>query len=429
MTSKQMVDVAVVGGGIVGIASALALQAAGRTVVLIDRNEPGSGCSAGNAGVIATSFVMPLSSVSALLAAPFMLARSNSPLSMPLRHTGHYAPWLYRFVKAAAPHNRRHAMSLLKQLNGRALAAWRDLLGPELAARFVREHGMLDIVRSGRPLTKLWAHADILAAESVPIDRLAGEEVSDIEPALAGRASGGVLHRDVAHVTDPTELSRALVARFRAGGGEVRQCEVAAVAPEGHRVVIHSPGGRILAGKALIAAGCWSRQLVEPLGLACPLRAERGYHVMLPGSADLLRRPVSFHAESFLATPMAGGLRLAGTVELAPPSAEPNWRRADILPSLAEPYLPQIDRTNMARWMGSRPSFADSLPAIGIVPTAPNILYAFGHQHLGLTQAAVTAEYVRALIDSIAPANIEHFSLARFGKAPARAFTNQGIAA
>ena len=429
MTSQKIIDVAVVGGGIIGIASALALQATGRSVVLIDRSEPGGGCSAGNAGVIATSFVLPLASVAHILAAPRMLLSATGPLSMPLQHTGHYASWMYRFARAATPKRRLHAIALLKLLNGRALVAWRDLLGPDLAAQFLREKGMLDIIRADRPTKKLWAHAEALASEGIALDRLSPDEVADLEPSLTRRISAGVLHRDVAHVTNPLDLSRALVTRFRTGGGEVLQRDVSTVAPEGDAVAIRCADDRILAGKALIAAGWWSRQLVEPLGLACPLRAERGYHVMLPGNADLLGRPVSFHEESFLATPMWGGLRLAGTVELAPPSAKPDWRRADMLPDLAEAYLPPLDREGSLRWMGSRPSFADSLPAIGIVPAAPNILYAFGHQHLGLTQAAVTAEYIRELIAGSAPANIENFSLARFGRASARAFADQELAA
>lgn len=389
------------------------------SVILIDRDAPGAGCSSGNASVIASSFVLPLSSFSHILGAPKMLMDRMAPLSLPWRHLANYAPWLWRFALNAFPDARRHTIGRLIQLNEASLPAWKRLLPDDMYARIFAERGMLDVVAADRPLDGLIANAQALRAEGVPIEVLNAAQVAELEPLLEGKVAGATLHSAVTQVSDPKLLSDAMMERFAARGGEYLQMEVNDLRSNAEGVEIFGVGQTCRAQRAVISAGWWSPKLVERFNLRAPLRAERGYHVMLPGIAESFSRPVSFHHESFLATPLANGLRLAGTVELAPPHAQPDWRRADNLLKLARKYLPDLNTTGLTRWVGSRPSFADSLPAIGRVRAAPNVFYSFGHQHLGLTQAAISAEYVRDIIRGTMPANIESFSLSRFGGEPA----------
>lgn len=412
-------DVAIVGGGVIGIATALCLQDAGMSVILIDRDAPGAGCSSGNASVIASSFVLPLSSFSHILGAPKMLMDRMAPLSLPWRHLANYAPWLWRFALNAFPDARRHTIDRLIQLNEASLPAWKRLLPDDMYARIFAERGMLDVVAADRTLDGLIANAQALRAEGVPIEVLNAAQVAELEPLLEGKVAGATLHSAVTQVSDPRHLSDAMMERFAARGGEYVQMDVTDLRSNADGVEILGVGQTCRAQRAVISTGWWSPKLVERFNLRAPLRAERGYHIMLPAIAESFSRPVSFHHESFLATPLANGLRLAGTVELAPPHAQPDWRRADNLLKLARKYLPDLNTTGLTRWVGSRPSFADSLPAIGRVRAAPNVFYSFGHQHLGLTQAAISAEYVRDIIRGTMPANIESFSLSRFGGEPA----------
>lgn len=412
-------DVAIVGGGVIGIATALCLQDAGMSVILIDRDAPGAGCSSGNASVIASSFVLPLSSFSHILGAPKMLMDRMAPLSLPWRHLANYAPWLWRFALNAFPDARRHTIDRLIQLNEASLPAWKRLLPDDMYARIFAERGMLDVVAADRTLDGLIANAQALRAEGVPIEVLNAAQVAELEPLLEGKVAGATLHSAVTQVSDPRHLSDAMMERFAARDGEYVQMDVTDLRSNADGVEIFGVGQTCRAQRAVISTGWWSPKLVERFNLRAPLRAERGYHIMLPAIAESFSRPVSFHHESFLATPLANGLRLAGTVELAPPHAQPDWRRADNLLKLARKYLPDLNTTGLTRWVGSRPSFADSLPAIGRVRAAPNVFYSFGHQHLGLTQAAISAEYVRDIIRGTMPANIESFSLSRFGGEPA----------
>lgn len=407
-------DVAVIGGGIVGTACAVEMQRAGMRSVLIDRSGHTGGCAAGSAGVLATTFVLPLSDIAVVLRAPAMLIRRSGPLAMHPRHLPHYSGWLTRFAINSLPSRQRTSIDGLKWLNSRALRAWNELLGREESTRLIRTRGMLDVVRAGRSVTRLHASAARLNREGMRVDALSAAEVKELEPALGERTAGGTLHADVRHVVQPRAVADALVVAFTSSGGTLAVDDVTAIEPCADHLRVRGATGQVRARRVLIAAGWWSRELLAPLGVRVPLRAERGYHVMARLDGPPLTRPVSFHEESFLATPLSDGLRLAGTVELAPPNAPPRWTRADVLADLARPYLPSVSPDLSTRWFGSRPSLPDSLPAIGALRSDPRVLYAFGHQHLGLTQAAITAQLVRDLVPGQARASAPDFSIERF---------------
>lgn len=397
--------VAVVGAGVIGLTAAVALQRRGHEVVLIDRDPPGTGCSSGNAGVIATSFVLPLSSPGHLLSAPRMLLDPVGPLSVRVRDLPWLSAWLAAFVLNALPARQRRTIEALKAINGSALAAWRTLLADVNASDLLVERGMLEVVpaQDDRAARSLEAHAARLEKENIPLERVGAGEGAELEPLLTGRIGGGILHNAVAHVRDPAAVNAALLRHFREAGGDVLSIKVEEIRPDGTKVAVIGQGWRQSFDHAVLSAGYWSGRLLRGLGLRIPIGVERGYHYMLPATEPLPSRPIAFHAESFLATPLPNGLRLAGTVELARAESPPDWRRADQLARLVRRYMPQPSDVPGTRWMGCRPSFADGLPAIGRLSSHPAILYAFGHQHLGLTQAAVTAQLLADLIDGREP--------------------------
>jgi D-amino-acid dehydrogenase len=215
-------------------------------------------------------------------------------------------------------------------------------------------------------------------------------------------------------VQDPHAVSLAMIEAFQALGGTILRAAVQKLRPGLDRHVLETDHGPFDARRVVICAGIESRPLLEPFGLTIPIIAERGYHRMLPSAGDLLTRPVVFRRESFVATPMHGGLRLAGTVEFANASSAPNWRRSDQLHGLAERYFGPLPPEAGSRWIGARPSLPDFMPAIGKLPHWPSITYAFGHQHLGLTQAAITARHILDLVDGDDRTILRPFDLSRF---------------
>src|SRR3546814_327037 len=173
-------------------------------------------------------------------------------------------------------------------------------------------------------------------------------------------------------------------------------------------------GAHLTADNIVLCGGYESKALLEQLDYKVPLAAERGYHLMLPAPNITMRLPVIFGEPYFAATPMIDGLRLAGTAEFARFNSPPNFKRATMLLEQARQYLPDIGASGTRSWSGTRPSFADGMPAIGSLDRHPRIFYAFGHGHNGLTLSAVTAKCVSALVSGKQPpVPLENLSLQR----------------
>jgi D-amino-acid dehydrogenase len=171
--------------------------------------------------------------------------------------------------------------------------------------------------------------------------------------------------------------------------------------PDG-KAQVWADAGPLAFDALVIAAGSWSRKLMRGLGDDAPLDTERGYHVMMENSIDL-RLPLLFADHKFSVTPMTDGIRLGGTVEFAGLEAPPNPKRWEIMAQRSRAVLPGLKAEMQSTWMGFRPSMPDSLPVIGPSPRHPNVYYAFGHGHLGLTLAAVTGRMIADMVANRTP--------------------------
>jgi D-amino-acid dehydrogenase len=199
-----------------------------------------------------------------------------------------------------------------------------------------------------------------------------------------------------------------------AKGAALQRAEVTGLRADAGGVELSGPGLRIRAGKVVIAAGAFSRPLAAQAGDRIPLETERGYHLEFPVEAPLLTRPVCPVDLGFYMTPMAGRLRVAGTVELGRLASPPNPRRLALLDRGVRQFFPALGQPS-SKWLGFRPSLPDSRPVIGPSAHNPNAIYAFGHGHLGLTLAAVTARLVAGLVaDRPDSRLLAHFASGRF---------------
>jgi len=187
------------------------------------------------------------------------------------------------------------------------------------------------------------------------------------------------------------------------------------------RVIVHGAEAKLTASRVIVAAGAWSRQLALSLGDRIPLDTERGYNTTLPETNFDLRTHVTFADHGFVVSRIRDAVRIGGAVELAGLARRPNYRRAEVLRDKVSAFLPGLAVDGGEEWMGFRPSLPDSLPVIDRSPRTDRIIYAFGHGHLGLTQAAGTAELVRALVYGAAPPlDPSRFSARRFGRTVAQ---------
>jgi D-amino-acid dehydrogenase len=139
------------------------------------------------------------------------------------------------------------------------------------------------------------------------------------------------------------------------------------------------------------------------LGERVLIESERGYNTTIPAPGVTLGREIIFAERKFVATPLACGLRIGGAAEFGGLEAAANYKRSRALATLAGLYLPGLATEGGTEWAGHRPTTPDSLPVIGTSRRKPSVVYAFGHGHLGLTQAATTGRLVADLMAGRAP--------------------------
>ena len=204
---------------------------------------------------------------------------------------------------------------------------------------------------------------------------------------------------DCGHTTDPSQLVKGLAKYAQRQGATMLQRDVMDIHPmDAGGVRLSTDDGDIVCEKLVIAAGAWSGKLAARCGEKVPLEAERGYHVMLREPGVELRSIVGSAKRKFLATSMDGGLRLAGTTEFAGLDAAPDYGRAELLRRQARELFPDVNNDDFSQWMGQRPSLPDSVPVIGHSQRHRGVLYAFGHQHVGLTCAPKTGRLIADLV-------------------------------
>lgn len=408
--------IAVIGAGIVGAATAHALLDEGHAVDWIDRSGVAAGASAGNAGWIAHMDIMPLASPKVWRHLPAWLADPLGPLSIRPAYLPALLPFLIRFIAASRPARIEASMTAIAALNGLSLPAWERRLTALRLDGHIRRRGALSVwpsLAAAAGAEALVARQKAMGIAAEWLDRAALEE---LEPALGPRAARGVLYPGGCHVSDPRALTSALADAALERGARLLTREVVALRSQKDDVTLMTANGDTAGyDRIVVAAGAWSKPLAASLFDAVPLDTERGYNVTLPAGRLGLTRPVMYEGEGFVTSPLDSGDRIGGSVEFAGLLAPPNGRRVDAILGRARRYFPDADLSGGTRWMGFRPSIPDSLPVIGPAHRDRRVVYAFGHGHYGLTQAAATAEIVAALIaDRSVAIDIDPYRVTRF---------------
>lgn len=427
-------SVAIVGAGIIGLCTALQLQRLGLQVSLIDPKGFGQETSGGNAGHFATEQVFPLADPSLLPQLPKMLLDSKGPFRVRPAYFFTALPWFMAFLRNMLPSRLRHNTDAIKPLNLAAIPAYQELLAElDCEDQLILQGSLLTFETTSDE--KIKAQVESLRAENVSVEWLDREKSLQLEPKLSSKVKSCLFFPEVGHTASPLKLCETLGQRFLSNGGRLIQAEATGVNESASSVCIeldsssyvgdkldrsHGDTIKLDYDKVVIAAGAWSKSLVQKLGYKVPLDTERGYHLMLPVQ-QCLSRPVASAERKFIMTPMLGGLRLAGTVEFAGLQAAPDYDRATMLLPHAKALLNNDTLASVGQgevletWMGYRPSLPDSLPVMGSAPNHSRIYFNFGHQHLGLTWGAISGRLIAQLIDDQKPTiDMQPYSIARF---------------
>ena len=409
-------DVVIVGGGIIGLASAQKLQAAGRRVTLIERAGLARGASFGNAGAFAFSDILPLAASGKLARVPRWLRDPLGPLSIPPAYFPTILPWLLRFWRAGWPDRIARSTAAQTALMRLAATEMQAMTAAAGLSGMVRSDGSLELYESERERAAAAAGWQARERAGISFEHVRGEDLAALQPGLSPRFPVGTFVPAWQTVEDPYLFAQRLADYVIAEGAEILAAEVASVLPDADGVSLRLDDGATLTARARRHR---RRRLLPPPRAAArrphpPRHRARLQHHPPPGAFDL-KRQLIFGGHGFVVTPLATGIRIGGAVELGGLALPPNYKRSDAMLQKAATFLPGLRTEGGTRWMGFRPSLPDSLPAIGPSRTSSRIIHAFGHGHLGLTQSAATGRLVADLVCDRPPAiDISPFSPQRF---------------
>ncbi|TPK97310.1 FAD-binding oxidoreductase [Mesorhizobium sp. B2-4-12] len=409
-------DIAIVGGGIIGICAAAFLAEAGLDVTVFDRTGICEETSSGNAAAFAFSDVLPLAHKGMIRQLPKWLADPLGPLSIPPAYLPKLLPWLFRFWRAGAAAKYEASLATQAGMMRLAEAEWMYLLDRSGTRPMLREDGSLELYESEaefRATLPGWAARERFGIGFRHVD---GKGLAALQPGLSPRFVKGMFVPGWKTVADPKLLGKAVWAYAEAKGARFETARIDRIAADQDGAALTLADGTIRRARRLVvAAGAWSHLLARQLGDRIPLETERGYNTTLPNGAFDVKRQLIFSGHGFVITPLDTGLRVGGAVELGGIERPPNFSRSKALLQKAQQFLPGLDPSGGREWMGFRPSLPDSVPVIGNAPGARSVVYAFGHGHLGLTQAAATGRLIRELVLGQTPSvDLAPFSPQRF---------------
>ena len=386
-----------IGGGVVGVCSALELAKRGAKVTLLERGPRlASGCSEGNAGLICPSHAEPLATRGALLEGFRSLLDRDGPVALHLRPG--LAPWVARFVASCTPAQERAGTRAIRSLSLASLRRHEELARDY--ATGVERRGTLNVYE-----TEARFEHGRRVAEGAGAEIMVGADAAAFEPALRGPVAGAVYYPDELS-GDPLTFVEAIGRAAEAAGAVVRTgVEVRALSASGGRIErLDTSAGTFDAGTVVLAAGVWSRRLAGRLGLSIPVVSGKGYHLDYADAEGDPRVPLFLQEARVVVTPLPGKLRLAGTLELGGLDPSLNDRRVEAVRRAGVRRVHGLDaRTVIHRWSGLRPCAPDGLPIVGRPRAYDNLVVATGHAMMGFTLAPVTGALVADIVTGTQP--------------------------
>ena len=409
-----MKSIAVVGAGIVGVCSAFFLQKSGFKVTLFDKEEPGTMTSFGHACTFADYANIPVNSPELFRKIPSMLFNSEGPLSVDLLYILQNLPWAFKFFLNCRKDKVEDIAKNLANILQHSRLSYEQIFKEVNVSKYIKNEENIYIYDSKNSYETALEDANLRKKNNIEVKELSKKEVHDLEPQLAPVYYAGQLFVGSRHTTNPLAITNKIFASFIEGGGAYKNENIKNVIQKENSIEIIFNENRKEFDEIVIAAGAWSNIIAKMIGENFPLDTERGYHVLFETSQKLIDRPIGWSQSGFYLIQIEDGIRAAGTVEIAGLKKPPNIKRINMIEKQARSILPQLGKVK-STWLGRRPTLPDAMPVIGRSTKNKNVLYAFGHQHIGWTLAAVTGMTIDKLAKNSKPNfNIDAFSPSRF---------------
>jgi len=411
-----MKKLAIVGAGIVGICNAFYLQKSGYKVTLIDNEAPGSMTSYGHACTFADYANIPVNSPSLFKNIPKMLFSSNGPLAVDFFYIIKNLPWIISFLRNCRKAKVEEIANSLGKILQHGALSYEQIFKEVDVSQYIRNQEAIYIYDSKKSYEDSKYSNTLRKKNNIKVQKLNKKEIHDLEPNLAPVYYAGELFPGSRYTTNPLVISKKIFEYFLLNGGNFINKKVKNLSHQENSVEVIFNNKSLIFDEVIISAGAWSNLLAKMIGDNFPLETERGYHVSFENKQRLINRPIGWSQSGFYLVPLEEGIRAAGTVEIAGLNKSSNENRTKMIEKQSRRILPQLGKVK-STWMGRRPTLPDSMPVIGRSTKNKNILYSFGHQHIGWTLAAVTGNVIKDLVNGSKPNfDISPFSPKRFNQ-------------
>ena len=401
MENYKCSSVGIVGAGIQGVCVGLQLIKKGIPVTIFDRHDPLSNsykpASYGNAGHFSPYAVLQFNRPDILYDVPKMLLSSYGPLSLKWNYVPKLLPWFLNYLKNFNKKSMLNTAKYMHQILNLSNDAYEEIFREIDITNLVEKKGIIYIWTNKNLKSR---ELEIKVRNDLGIEQklLSKKEILELEPNLNPVFDAGVIYEKAMHARDPHGILKAIFKLFLKKGGKFLQENIISLEQKNvNQTIIKSEQEEYIFEKTVLASGAFSKKFTDQLGENIPLDTERGYHVHFKKKDHLISRPVIFLDRGFGLTPMNQGLRAVGTVELGGLKNPPTKKRIDYIIKCAQELLPELGK-HQDEWLGFRPTLPDFLPIIGPSLKNRNIIYAFGHHHLGWTLGAVTGKIVSGIV-------------------------------
>ena len=398
-------DVLVVGGGVIGLATAWFLARAGLAVRVLEQARVGAAASWGNCGLVTPSHADPLTQPGSLRIAAASLTNPDAPFRIAPTLDPRRLAWFVRFALHCTETHRDRARVARAALLHSTRQLVEQAIGPEDAGVAWSASGLTTVYQDPARFDKDVASHEAQRAHGMRFEAWSRDRLLDAEPLVDPRAVGAIHAAWDGHV-DPRGFGQALAMRAREAGADIVEgVGVGGLLVEGGRVVgVQASSGPIRAAHTVLAAGAWSARLARQIGVRLPVEPAKGYSITWSQPVPELRTALYFYEPKVVATPWPHGFRLGSTMEFVGHDDTLDHRRIDLLLTGARRYLTHpLELGEGVRWAGWRPMSVDEVPIIGVPPRRPGLMLACGHGVLGVSQSLATGRLVSELVTGVVP--------------------------
>ncbi|MGB7344551.1 MAG: FAD-dependent oxidoreductase [Pirellulaceae bacterium] len=407
--------IAIIGGGVVGLATAWYCQRQGHQVTVIDRKpQQRDGCSFGNAGMLVPSHVIPLAAPGMISLGLKWMWNPESPFYIRPRASMDLVRWMWQFKRSCTEQHVQRSAPLLRDLHLRSRELY-EQLETELPGGFgLQTRGLLMLCKSAAGLDEEARTAAKAESLGVPARVLDAAATAQLDPGVQMDVLGSVFYPKDCHLS-PSRLISEIEQSLTAGGCDFHwQTETLGFTKSGGRIdAAITNQGEIEADEFVICGGVWSTTLASDLDLALPMQAGKGYSVTLDSPAELPELCSLLHEARVAVTPMGNALRVGGTMEIAGIDESISQSRVRGILDAIPRYFPALEANDFAGqpvWSGLRPCSPDGLPYLGRTAKWSNLIVSTGHAMMGISLAMVSGE-ITANLASGRPSRIDQLHL------------------